>query len=171
MILRLGWGLYLLACIILLLNEFRRRRRGGAVMLDLGFPERRSDGGFLTKRATAIVLGVCWIALGIADNFIPRQRLSGLTYVLLGTFWLAASVRRRYQICVNGFLGRKLYKWSEIQEYYLTPKGALCLKMSNRGWTGFICRIPPEPRARVIGFFDARQIPAQQVTTGLQVSG
>ncbi len=105
--------------------ELYRRRRLGPVLLDCG--------GY-GRREMQLGLGVLMGALGVFDMlFVPAHRFQGFFWMGYGCMMLLNG-SRRFQIREAGVYGRKLFRWEQIEEYYLSPKGGLGLKLRGSDW-------------------------------------
>ena len=114
--------------------DLRRRKLGGAVLLDLGGRIRPAD------YLVAIVLLFAFLLTRIRFH----ATIGVAVYGFLGL--LASSVigaTRRFQIREGGMVGRggKLTQWRQIEGYELSPAGTLSLKIRSKGWT-FFCNLP-----------------------------
>lgn len=111
--------------IVLVTVELYRRRRPGPVLLDCGGHGRRE---------MQLGFGVLMGALGLFDMlFVPALRFQGFFWIVYGCSMLV-SASRRFQIREAGVYGRKFFRWEEIEEYYLSPKGGLGLKLRGSDW-------------------------------------
>jgi hypothetical protein len=135
------WGLGVAAIVV---PEVSRRRRAGRVLLDLGVREEHAGMG-LAGRKPRLIVGILMLSSGLVEVFPPRFRVQGFMFLAWGSFSVIGSIRRRLQFREAGVLGRKLFRWQDIQDYSLSPKGGLTLKLSGE-WIGCIGYIPPPYR-------------------------
>ena len=141
----LVWGLGVAAMV---LSEVSRRRRAGRVLVDLGVPEDREQMG-IAGRNLRLGFGSLMLVLGLIETFSPRFRIQGFVFVAWGSVSVAAvTIPRPFQIRQAGILGRKLFRWQDIQDYYLSPEGGLSLKLSG-GWIGCVGNISTSHRQEV----------------------
>lgn len=114
-----------LLCLGGVLAELWLRKRAGPVLLDLG------DQG----RGIRFGAGVLMLVLGCFDLlFPPPGRFQGFFFIAWGATILLLP-GRRFQICQSGIFARKLFRWEEIDQYYLSPTGGLALKLNGKDWT------------------------------------
>jgi len=150
---------YLLGVLIFVgfaVAEFYRRHRAGPVLFDLGGPNRHG---------VTLAVGVLMFALGCVEIvFLPPGRFQGLFFICFGAMMLPAATGRA-QIRQSGIFGRRLFRWEEIEEYYLGPKGGLELKVKGTGWTRTRVRVPSELWRQANDVLASR-LPAQQVSAG-----
>lgn len=137
----LVWGI---GIALIFLPEMRRRMRAGPVLLDLGIPEERVGMG-IAGRKSRVILGVLMLSFGLIETFSPRFRFHGSVFLAWGSLSVIGAVRRPFQFREAGVLGRKLFRWQDIQDYYVGPKGNLTLKLSGE-WIGAVGNIPPSYR-------------------------
>src|SRR5580704_8094301 len=115
----LPWGLGLAAILVL---EVSRRRRAGRLLLDLGVPEERVDLG-LAGRKPRLIVGILMLSSGLVELFSPKFRVQGFMFLAWGTFSLIGSIPRHLEFREAGVLGRKLFRWKDIQDYDVSPNG------------------------------------------------
>jgi hypothetical protein len=117
-------------------GEVRRRKRAGAVLLDLRSNRVRWYG----------LVGAVTIALSqLVSRAAPRVLWFGLLLLTVG-FWLLESVPKRVQLREAGILLHgSLIPWGRIETCEVASIGTLSLKMPGKGWT-FCCDVPPELR-------------------------
>ena len=131
-----------------------RSKSAGPVLLDV----RSHD----SSRA---VLGVLMFALGLFDAFFASHyyRFQGFYWLGYGVFWMVAS-QRRFQIREAGILSRRLFRWTDVQEYYLSRDGGLALNLRAKGWR-YVAGVPRQDRQRADELLSSR-LPAQHVIDG-----
>lgn len=133
--------------------ECCRRRMAGPVLLDCG----RN-----TRRQVQAGAGVLMLAWGCIILFVGSPvRFQGWFYIGCGAVILL-SATRRFQIRQSGVFGRRFFRWEEIEEYYLSPKGALVLKLKGKGWTRSAGSVPADEWQQANELLASR-LPAQQV--------
>jgi len=146
------WGWFILAVIGVAWAtvELCRRRSLGRVLLDCGgHGQREMQLGF------GVLLG----ALGLfALLFVPSDRFRGF-YWMVDACLLLVSSTRRFQIREAGVYGPKCFRWEQIEEYYLSPKGGLGLKLRGSDWI-WSGRVPAD-LWREANELLASQLPAQ----------
>jgi hypothetical protein len=114
--------------------------------------------GFLAGRKTRLILGVSMLLFGLIGTFSPKTRVQGSVLVAWDSVSVvAAAIRRPFQLRQAGILGRKLFRWQDLQDYYISPKGGLTLKLSGE-WSGCVGRVPP-PRRQEAASLIAAKIP------------
>jgi hypothetical protein len=142
----LVWGLFVA---VMLVSEVRRRKRAGPVLLDLGVPEERVEMG-LAGRKPRLILGVLQVSFGLIQILSPKFRTPGFVFLAWGSLSLvAAGIPRHIQLRQTGVLGRKLFRWRDTEDYAITPKGNLTLKLWDSGWTYSIANVHPPKRQKV----------------------
>jgi hypothetical protein len=149
------WAVWGLGIALIFVPEMRRRMRAGPVLLDLGVPEERVDMG-LAGRKSRLIFGVPQLSLGLIETFSPKFRIQGFVFVAWGSFSVAAAIPRRLQLRQAGVLGRKLFRWQEIQDYYVSPKGNLTLKLAGTGWTYCVGNVSPPHRQDVASLITSK---------------
>ena len=147
------WGLGVAAIVV---PEVSRRRRAGAVLLDLGVPEERVGMGIAGRRSR-LIIGVLMLSLGLSEAFSPKFRVQGFVFLAWGSFSLIGGIPRHLQFREAGVLGRKLFRWRDIQDYNVSPKGNLTLKLSGE-WIGCVGNVRPPHRQEAVGLI-ATKIP------------
>jgi len=133
--------------------EIYRRRMAGPVLLDCGGNSR----GEIKSGVGTLMLVLGCVAL-LSE---PRGRFQGLFYLGWGVSMLLTPARR-FQICQSGIFGRRLFRWEEIEEYYLSPKGVLALKLRGKDWTPSGGCVPCD-EWRQANVLLASRLPAQRV--------
>ncbi len=117
------------------LCELYSRYRAGSVLLDLG-----------SRPGRAIQLGAGFLMLGlgcIEAPFLPGSMFMGLFYAAFGGMTLVFATRR-FQIRQSGIFVCKLFRWEEIEEYRLGPRGDLALKVKGKDWSRPVARVSSE---------------------------
>jgi hypothetical protein len=150
-----GWLLCGAIGIAWIAVELGRRRRLGRVLLDCGS---------LSLRATAqLGFGIVMSTMGLVEMFVvPGSRFQGFFWLVYGCTMLV-SRSRRFQICEAGIYGRRFFRWEEIEEYYLSPRGGLGLKLCGKDWV-WSNKVPAElwqPANQLL----AARLPAQPGVT------
>jgi hypothetical protein len=147
------WGLGVAAIFV---PEVRRRMRAGPVLLDLGVPEERAEMG-LSGRKPRLILAALMVTWGVIETFSPRFRVQGSVFIAWGSFSVVvACIPRRLQLRQAGVLGRKLFRWEDIRDYYISPKGNLTLKLSDSGWTAAVGNVPVPQLQEVAGLLASK---------------
>ena len=135
---------------------FGRSKSAGPILLDV----RDHD-------SSRVVLGIVMFALGLSYMLLtlrmPRFRFQGFYWLGYGAFWMGAA-QRRFQIGDAGIFSRRLFRWEDIQEYYLSPGGRLSLNLRDKGWTN-VGGVPRQHRQRASELLSSR-LPAQHVIAG-----
>jgi hypothetical protein len=112
------WLVEGLACAGIVAFEVGRRKRAGPILLDLGVPEGRPQLGFLAGRKSQLGFGMLMLAIGLFETLFARYRFQGLVFVAWGNLNILniAGAFRHFQIRQAGILGRKLFRWEDIQD-------------------------------------------------------
>jgi hypothetical protein len=131
-------------------GELYCRNLGGPVLLDLGS----------SRREVQLGAGLLMLAIGCFDLFVAAPFM-GFFYICFGG-WALLFATRRVQIRQTGIFERKLFRWEEIEKYYLGPQGGLALKLKGKDWTRTRVRVPSE-LWRQANEVLASKLPAQQV--------
>jgi hypothetical protein len=138
-----------LACFAALAIHFHRSQSAGPTLLDIRNRDSRRYG-----------FGIVALVTGLFYIFFPRLRFQGLYWLGYGSLAIVASARS-FQIREAGVLTRRLFRWEDIREYYLSRSGSLSLNLRGTGWTG-AGGVPREHRQRVDELLSSR-LPAQRV--------
>jgi hypothetical protein len=120
--------------VVLVMIEPCRRRSLGRVILDFGGHSQRG-----AQRGFGVLAGA-WGLLQM--YFVPANRFQGFLFLMQGCQILASS-SRRFQLREAGIYGRKLFRWAEIEEFYLSPRGGLSLKLRGKDWVSS-GSVPPD---------------------------
>ena len=142
-----------LGCFATLAIHLHRSKSAGPTLLDI----RNRD-------SNRFGFGIVALATGLLFVLFPRLRFQGIYWLGYGSLVIAGSVRG-FQIREAGILTRRLFRWEDIQEYYLDRNGDLGLNLRGTGWTG-AGSVPREHRQRVDELLSSR-LPAQRVIYGL----
>ena len=126
------------------------------MLLDLGVPPEER----VRKSRLALGFSVLMLLFGPIVALSPRSRVQGFMFIAWGGA-SAASIAfpRPFQFRQAGILGRKLFRWPEIQDYHVSPKGNLTLKLSGE-WISPVGNVPA-PRRQEVASLIASQIAAQ----------
>lgn len=139
-------------------REVWLRRSAGPVLLDPGIPEERVGMG-IAGRKPRLILAVLMLSFGLIETIYPRFRFQGSVFLTWGSLSVSGAVRRPFQFREAGVLGRKLFRWQDLQDYYVSPKGGLNLKLAGE-WIGCVGCIPPPYRQEAAGLIVSK-VPAQ----------
>jgi hypothetical protein len=99
----------------------------------------------IAGRKPRLILAGLMLSFGLIETIYPRFRFQGSVFLAWGSLSVIGAIRRPFQFRESGVLGRKLCRWQDIQDYYVSPKGGLTLKLSGE-WIGCVGNIPPPYR-------------------------
>jgi hypothetical protein len=144
----------ILGAAVLCTAEIYRRRVAGPMLFDLGFIRPWSISS-LTSPKARLAFGTALLVLGGFDTVLPGRWFTGLALVYGGELNILAS-RRKVQIRQAGILGAKLLRWDEVQEYEVSPRGFLRLRLGDGAWRRFDVEIPEAEQPHVRSLFESR---------------
>jgi hypothetical protein len=130
--------------------ELYSRNLPGPVLLDLGW----------SRRGVQLGAGLLMLGIGCFDLFLGSLFM-GFFYICFSS-WALLSATRRVQIRQTGIFERKLFRWENIEKYYLGPEGGLALKLKGKDWTRTRVRVPSK-LWRQANEVLASKLPVQQV--------
>jgi hypothetical protein len=132
------WVPALAGWMAILLDDLRRRRGVGAILLDLG-----------GRDWVFSALGCLFVSIAIARFFFDYRAplLAYPTFLAMGIGMIALG-SRRFQLREAGFWSKgRLIPWNQIEAYEVSETGSLSLKLPGKGLQ-FYCKVPPAVRAK-----------------------
>jgi hypothetical protein len=141
-----------LICFAILAIHFWRFRAAGPILLDIR-----------SHNSSHLGFGIVALLAGLFFVFFTEFRFMGVYWLGYGALMVVAGLPR-FQIREAGVFTRKLFRWEDLEEFYLGRKGDLGLKLRGKGWTG-VGEVPRESRQRLNEVLSAR-LAAQHVIDG-----